>query len=194
MEQARERAGRDSVETALATWMAHLPGVDPAVEAARQRIRRLARLFDQVLDGAAAAHDLTVGDWEALSVLHRARAPHELSPTELATALGITSGTVSVRIDRLNKAGLVEPSPAGRADGRSRPIRLTPRGRDRWRAATAERTRHEHHLLADTLAFEELAQLNALLSVLLARFEAELGTAPTSGQRIDRPGGNDDPR
>lgn len=174
-----EQAGRrDSVETELTTWMAHLPGVDPAVEAARQRIRRISRHFDRVLDGSAAAHDLTVGDWEALSVLQRAGGP--LSPTELAATLGVTSGTMSVRIDRLTRAGLVEAGPAGRVDGRSRPVRLTRAGRDRWRAATAERTRREHQLLVDTLGPEELTQLNGLLSVLLVRFEGDPGPAPSS--------------
>lgn len=163
----------DSVESELATWMVHLPGVDPAVEGARQRIRRLARSFDRVLDLAASGHDLSVGDWEALSVLQRAGAPHELSPSRLASALGITSGTVSVRIERLTKAGLVEPSPDQRADGRSRPVRLTERGRDRWRAATEDRTRIEHRLLAGSLTSVELTQLNVLLAELLARFESD---------------------
>lgn len=172
----------DSVEAELATWMAHLPGVDVAVEAARQRIRRLARLFDRVLDDAASRHELTVGDWEALSVLQRAGPPHELSPTRLAAVLGITSGTASVRIERLTRAGLVEPAAPGHSDGRSRPIRLTARGHDRWRTATDERTRREHHLLADTLDPDQLARLNGLLGALLTRFEAELGTAPTHGQ------------
>lgn len=169
-------AEKDSVEAELRSWMAHLPGVDPAVEAARQRIRRLARLFDRVLDGAAAGHELTVGDWEALSVLQRAGPPHELSPTRLASTLGVTSGTMSVRIDRLTRAGLVEPASVGRADGRSRPVRLTTAGHDRWRAATDERTHREHQLLAGTLAPGDLVRLNALLAELLTRFERELGT------------------
>lgn len=182
VEPVDTRAARDSVAAELATWMAQLPGVDPAVEGARQRIRRLARLFDGVLDVAAAGHDLSVGDWEALSVLQRAGAPHELSPSHLATALGITSGTVSVRIERLTRAGLVEPSPDQRTDRRSRPVRLTVLGRDRWRAATRERTRIEHRLLADTLTVDQLARLNVLLAELLARFESD------PARLHDRPG------
>lgn len=173
-------AARDSVSIELAAWMAHLPGVDPGVEAVRQRIRRLARLFDQVLAAAAAEHDLTVGDWEALSVLQRAGPPHAGLPTQLALALGITSGTMSLRIDRLTRAGLVEPAPGEDVDGRSRPIRLTTQGRERWRAATDDRTRHEHRLLADTLHADELARLNDLLAVLLTRFETEFGRVPAS--------------
>ena len=136
--------------------MTHLPGTRPDVEAARQRIRRLARLFDEVLSDAAADHDLSVGDWEALSVLQRHGPPHEGLPTDMARTLGITSGTMSLRIDRLTRAGLVEPVPRGDGDGRSRPIRLTEDGRERWRLATRERTRIEHDLVAGTLTPERL--------------------------------------
>lgn len=178
----------DSVAGELGTWMTHLHGVEPDVEAARQRIRRLARLFDRVLSDAAAHHGLSVGDWEALSVLQRAGKPHELLPGQLAGALGVTSGTMSVRIDRLTRAGLVEPAPAGPADGRRRPVRLTTRGRDRWQAATDERTRREHDLLANTLEARDLDQLNRQLATLLSRFESELGRAPTHGHvGADRP-------
>lgn len=172
---------QDSVATDLDTWMAHLPEVQPNVEAARQRIRRLARLFDRVLAEAAERHKLSVGDWEALSVLQRAGEPHELLPGQLAAALGVTSGTMSLRIDRLTRAGLVEPASGRRVDGRRRPVRLTTQGRDRWRAATNERTRHEHDLLATSLEARDLDRLNSLLGALLSRFEGELGPAPTHG-------------
>lgn len=99
--------------------------------------------------------------------------PNEALPGDLARALGVTSGTVSLRIDRLTRAGLVEPARRDGADGRSRPVRLTVRGRERWRAATADRTRQEHHLLAGTLDPPQLADLNRLLAALLSRFEAE---------------------
>src|SRR5436309_8962361 len=95
-------------------------GVDTDIEAARQRIGRISRQFERVLARAAAAHQLTVGDLAALSALRRSGPPHVLTPKQLADTLGVTSGTISVRIDRLAKAELVEPVDA--ADGRSRPV------------------------------------------------------------------------
>jgi DNA-binding MarR family transcriptional regulator len=161
--------------------MAHMPGADPAVEAARQRIRRIARLFERVLTQAAEAHGLSVGDWEALSVLQRCGPPHERLPKQIAAALRITSGTMSVRIDRLTRAGLVEPAPNSSLDGRSRPIRLTERGSALWRAATDQRIDQEHRILAGALDPDGLAVLNPLLAQLLARFEDEFGPAPSHG-------------
>lgn len=175
-----EPTGLDSVSKELAAWMDQLPGVDPRIEAASERIRRIARLFGRVLTHTAAQHEMTVGDWESLSVLQRSGPPHEFSQKELAEELGVTSGTMSVRIERLTKSGLVEPGNA-RVDGRSRPVRLTTRGRDLWRAATEQRTAHEQRLLAGTLSTDELEQLDLLLGKLLTRFEGEFGPAPSHG-------------
>ncbi|HEY4023429.1 MAG TPA: MarR family transcriptional regulator [Pseudonocardiaceae bacterium] len=168
----------DSVDADLETWLDVMPAdVDPEVEAARQRIARIGRQFEQVLRRAAAQHQLTVGDWQALSVLHRSGEPNVLTPKELTDLLGVTSGTISVRIDRLSKAGLVEPVAA--ADGRSRPIRLTDKGRERWAAATKMRTDYEREIFSEALREAELAELNPLLRLLLSRFESEFGRTST---------------
>lgn len=170
----------DSVGRELSGWMDLLPGVDPGAEAASQRIRRISRLLGSVLARIAVEHELSVGDWESLSVLRRSGAPYECSPKKLAEKLGVTSGTMSVRIGRLAKAGLVE-SATSVGDGRNKPIRLTERGSGLWQAATERRTDYEQGLLADALTPGELEQLNPLLGKLLFRFEEDLGPAPTHG-------------
>lgn len=171
---------QDSVDAELDAWLEQMPeGVDAAIEAARQRIGRISRQFEQVLARAAAQHDLSVGDWQALSVLRRSGSPYVLTPKQLTTLLGVTSGTISVRIERLARAGLVEPVAA--ADGRSRPIRLTAKGHRRWSAATKARTEDEQRIFTRALGDAEMAELNPLLRALLRHFEAEFG--PTS--RVD---------
>ncbi|GAA0363317.1 MarR family transcriptional regulator [Actinoallomurus spadix] len=172
----------DSVGAELPQWIGQMPsGVDPGVEAARQRIGRIARLFERILERAADRESITVGDWAALSVLRRSGPPYERTPRQLADALGLTSGTISVRVDRLTRAGLVEPAPA--TDGRSRPVRLTDEGHRLWSAATARRTVEEHRLFGGALDADELDRLNALLGTLLLRLEQEFGPA----SRHDRP-------
>lgn len=180
MTKKREEAATDSVSEYISEWMAELPGVDAAVEAARQRIVGLARLLERQLASIAARHELTLGDWEALSALQRSGPPWELSPKDLAEMIGVTSGTMSVRIERLTRSGLIEPGSA-RTDGRSRPIRLTEHGRQRWRGATAERTAIEQQLLGSSLSALELKRLNPLLAKLLAQFESAAGPAPVHG-------------
>lgn len=170
----------DSVTRDLAEWMTELPGVDRDIEAARQRIAGLGRLLERGLGRIAPTHELSLGDWEALAVLQRAGPPYERTPNEIAHAIGVTSGTMSVRIERLANAGLIERGPT-RTDRRSRPIRLTSNGQKRWRAATADRTRIEQILIGDALNPTELDQLNILLAKLLHRLEDELSAAPTRG-------------
>nr|WP_237551315.1 MarR family transcriptional regulator [Streptomyces sp. SID8367] len=152
-----------------------MPEVDPLTEAARQRIGRLTRLFDRLLSKVAVDNALTAGDWAALSALQRSGPPFQASPTALAQQLGITSGTMSVRLARLVQAGLVESVAA--ADGRSKPVQLTTHGQNRWRAATKERTAREHVLFAEALSRDGLSDLNVLLGHLLARLEDEYGPA-----------------
>jgi DNA-binding MarR family transcriptional regulator len=150
----------DSVDRELATWLKEMTDVSPDVEAARQRIGRLARLFTRTLENVAAEHKLSVGDWEALSAIVRA---------------GGTSGTVSTRLNRLLAAGLVQV--VADADARSRPVQVTDEGRHRWTTATAGRTSAESELF-QALSPREIDALNGHLRTLLAAYESALGEAP----------------
>lgn len=168
---------RDSVERELGDWLAELPGVDRGIEAARMRLLRVARQSERMLAKIAAQHGLTLGDWETLSVLCRSGAPYAMTPSELLTALGVTSGTVSVRIERLQRAGLIEPA-GGSGDGRSRPVRLTAEGARRWQAATEARTAFEHSLFTRSFTPAQILRLNDLLRALMIELETELGPPP----------------
>jgi DNA-binding MarR family transcriptional regulator len=163
----------DSVDRELATWLKEMTDVSPDVEAARQRIGRLARLFTRTLENVAAEHKLSVGDWEALSAI--VRAGGTCTPTELGRALQLTSGTVSTRLNRLLAAGLVQV--VADADARSRPVQVTDEGRHRWTTATAGRTSAESELF-QALSPREIDALNGHLRTLLAAYESALGEAP----------------
>lgn len=102
-----------------------------------------------------------------------ARRPALRRRADRASAVGaVTSGTMNVRLERLQRAGLVEPAGTA-ADGRGRPVRLTVAGAARWQAATAERTAQEARLMTDALDPAELITLGRLLRKLAARVEAE---------------------
>src|SRR5947209_5512958 len=97
----RRRGAIDAVDRELNAWMAELPGVDEGVEAARMRLLRLGRQLERLLSEIAERFGMTLGDWETLSVLRREPERYQLPPTALAHALSVTSGTMSVRLDRL---------------------------------------------------------------------------------------------
>src|SRR5437763_2990232 len=149
----------DSGDRELEACLAELPGVDPLTEAARTRLLRLGRLLERVVAQTAESLGVTLGDLVALSVLRRAGRPYQLAPSVLAQALGITTGTMSVRLDRLLRAGLIEQVD-DESDGRSRPVRLTPLGHRRWEEATTSRTDLERKAIGETLGDRRLEQLN----------------------------------
>ena len=167
----------DSVDHELADWLAELHGVDAGIEAARMRLLRVARQSERMLSEIAKRFGLTLGDWETLSVLRRSGAPYAMTPSEIMNALGVTSGTVSVRIDRLQKSGLIEPAD-GSGDGRSRPVRLTDEGARRWQAATGARIAFERQLFSRAFTPGQILRLNDLLRALMIELEADLGPPP----------------
>ncbi|WP_068311413.1 MarR family winged helix-turn-helix transcriptional regulator [Polycladidibacter hongkongensis] len=69
---------------------------------------RIERLFAQ--------HKLKSGEFDVLATLRRAGAPFTLTPTQLYDTLMISSGGMTNRLDRLEKAGYLrrEPNPEDR--------------------------------------------------------------------------------
>lgn len=185
MEPKREHP-KDSLAREFDEWVSAIPGdIDAVSELVRQRIGRISRQFERVLAEVADDHEMSTGDWEALSVLARSSHGEEVTPTRLGKVLGLTSGTISVRIERLVSSGLIERTEG--MDKRQRPIRLTAAGQDAWGRATLARTAVESELMRESLTDHELDQLSDLLGTLLVRLESAYGPAPrhdmTRGRR-----------
>jgi DNA-binding MarR family transcriptional regulator len=90
-----------------------LPAVRPLVEAVQAELRDLGTAVDR-LDGAAAdCFGLNRTDMRCLELLGQADA---LAPTELANALGFTTGGITTVIDRMERAGYARrrPDPSDR--------------------------------------------------------------------------------
>jgi DNA-binding MarR family transcriptional regulator len=102
--------------------------------------------------------------------LRRAGQPYRLSPNALLQSLMITSGTMTNRIDHLERAGLVERG-HNPDDRRSVLISLTPNGLELIEKAVATHVANEHRLLAE-LAAADREQLAGLLRLLLVKFES----------------------
>ena len=164
----------DSVAVELERWLDQMPDVQPEVEAARQRIGRLARLFARVMQAVSVEQRVSVSDLETLSVIRRNG--DNVSPSRIAAELGLTSGSVSTRLRRLERAQLAEADSPDPQDGRVRRVRMTEEGLRTWRAGTARRVDREAELFS-VLDEPTLLALNQALASLLARFEREFGTA-----------------
>jgi DNA-binding MarR family transcriptional regulator len=89
-----------------------------------------------------------------------------LSPTRLYEAAMISSGGMTARLDRLERAGFIERRPDP-GDRRGKLIALTDAGRKVTDATLTKHVANEQRILA-TLTQAEQEKLNALLKKLIA--------------------------
>ena len=159
----------DYVARIQAEWSRERPDVDVAPQGVIGRLHRLAGFLTEELLVVYRRHGLGEGDFDVLATLRRAGAPYERAAGELADFTMVTTGGMTKRIDRLERAGLVTRR-ASEQDGRGRVVKLTERGRDVIDAAFTEHMRNERRLV-DQLTAQEAAQMERLLTKWLARFE-----------------------
>ena len=121
---------RDLVDEIVDGWRQRRPELDFSPLEVVSRVLRAAHHLQARLDKVAAAYGLShTGDLDVLTNLDRAAQPHERTPSELAEAQLVTAGGMTVRLDRLQRAGLIERRP-NPSDGRGVLVRLTPMGKE----------------------------------------------------------------
>jgi DNA-binding MarR family transcriptional regulator len=139
------------------------------------RLSLVRSYLDDELAAVYARFGLTTPDFAALVTL--ARLEHQgakVSQRRLAEELGLTSGTISVRVDRLAGQGLVDryPDPESR---RNVLLSLTSNGRARFEQIVPAHLANEARLLA-ALSDDERNLLADLLRKLLVEFQGSDGT------------------
>ncbi|MBZ6232340.1 MarR family transcriptional regulator [Streptomyces olivaceus] len=159
----------DRIASVQAAWRRERPDLDVAPQAVIGRLHRLAALLTEELCVVYRRHGLGEGDFDVLAALRRAGDPFERAPGELAAHTMVTTGAMTKRIDRLERAGLVTRRRAT-GDGRGRVVALTAAGRELIDQAFTEHMRNEHRLMS-ALSRDEASALEALLTAWLARVE-----------------------
>jgi DNA-binding MarR family transcriptional regulator len=157
----------DRADVAIEQWARERPDLPALPMAVLGRLFEAAeRVMRDHLNPLFADAGLQPGEFDVLATLRRSGAPYMLSPTRLYEAAMISSGGMTNRIDRLERAGLIERRPDPN-DRRGKLIALTAAGR---RVIDETITRHianEERLLS-VLTTAEQEKLNALLRKLLA--------------------------
>ena len=151
----------DHVGRIIAQWGVHRPDLDVSPMGLIGRLHRLAARLNEELRPVFAAAGLGDGDFDVLAALRRSGPPHELTPGELGSTTMVTSGAVTKRIDRLERAGLVTRT-VSEADARSRRVGLTAEGRRLVDELVERHVANEHRLVAG-LSEQERDQLARLL-------------------------------
>jgi DNA-binding MarR family transcriptional regulator len=161
---------RDDVDEILAAWRRERPDLDVAPLEVLSRVSRLARRLDLARGSAFSEQGLEAWAFDVLSALRRAGDPYELSPGQLVQQTLVTSGTMTNRVDRLERRGLVERRPDP-GDRRGVHVRLTHTGREVVDRAMAELITQENSMLGH-LSTADQRQLAGLLRRMLAPLEA----------------------
>jgi len=161
--------GMDHVSKILTQWNRERPDLDVGPMGVLGRIARLRSLLAQAIDAELAKHGLSSSSFDVLATLRRSGAPYRLSPGELLATTMVTSGTMTNRIDQLEKAGLVERQD-NPEDRRGVIIALTEKGFATVDAAVTAHVANQHRLIA-ALSREERKALDSLLEKFLGALE-----------------------
>lgn len=160
---------QDSIDRSLDRIIEQFPMIDREVEAAVDRMWTLSRHLERLWDSTAERFGLSQsGEYKVL--LRLRQAPEgKMRPGELSSCLMLSTGAMTNRLDRLERAGLVtrdrDPD-----DRRGVIVRLTDRGVEVIDGALAEQAKEEQRVMS-VLKPEEQRRLNALLRKLMLVFE-----------------------
>ena len=164
-------ATEDHVDRLRQQWARELPDLNTEPMAILGRAMRLTNMVRPSIEATFAGYGLDRGEFDVIATLRRSGPPYRLTPTEMYSLLMISSGGLTHRLVRLEKAGLVrrEPSPA---DGRSMLVALTEAGIALAEKAFRKDMASELEFLA-TLSPKERETLAGLLRKLVAGIESK---------------------
>jgi DNA-binding MarR family transcriptional regulator len=152
----------------IAGWRATRPELEIEPIAITARLARVQAVLSPRLETVFARYGMRGADFAVIATLIRL-ADESVSQRQLASELGLSAGTVSLRIDRLVQRGLAERRPDP-DDGRGALVSVTDRGRELFEACAPEHLANAHELLAG-LSEPERDQLGHLLGKLLYTLE-----------------------
>lgn len=159
----------DAVDVIIDQWKREIPELASENMALIGRLKRCATLLIPRLDEVFSRYDLSNGAFDVLATLRRAGAPYTLTPTELFASLMVTSGTMTTRLQKVQKRGWVEriPNPD---DARSMLVKLTDSGRELVEKVVFEHVENEWRIL-EGLPDKTRRQLDAGLAELMRVLE-----------------------
>lgn len=159
----------DHVDRILAQWRRERPDLDVGDMGLLGRIKRLSVHLGREVEKVLQEHGLSSSNFDVLATLRRSGRPYRLSPGDLLGTTMVSSGTMTNRIDQLEKAGLIERV-INPEDRRSVLIALTQKGFDCVEAAVTSHVANQHRLTGNLDTAEKTA-LDGLLKKFLSDFE-----------------------
>jgi DNA-binding MarR family transcriptional regulator len=162
----------DRIDSLVAQWADVHPGLDLEAMALVQRLDTAAALVRGRIAALAQGYGVSLEEGDILFTIRRAGSPG-LSPTALTDSLMVSSGTMTNRLDQLERKGLIErvPNPA---DRRAVQIELTAKATKLVDKAVAVHVDNEVEMLA-VLSEAERKRLDATLRKLIGHLADQAG-------------------
>ncbi|MBE1706963.1 MULTISPECIES: MarR family winged helix-turn-helix transcriptional regulator [Mesorhizobium] len=156
----------DRAAKAIEQWKRERPDLDVSPMGVLGRLNEASSLIARDrLAPLFAQFGLQAGEFDVLATLRRSGSPYALTPTDLYEATMVTSGAMTNRLDRLEKAGLILRGPHPN-DRRGIVVQLTGKGLTLIDEALTAHVANEHEILAG-LNDAERETLSRLLEKLI---------------------------
>ncbi|WP_448319158.1 MarR family winged helix-turn-helix transcriptional regulator [Streptomyces sp. CO7] len=168
---------RDGVDAIIEQWARERPDLRTPGMEIFGRIYRLARVMGERAERAYSAFGISRGEFDVLATLRRSGAPYTLSPRDLSTTLMLTTGGMTGRLDKLERAGLLARSPDP-DDRRGLRVSLTERGLALVDEAVGAGLAEQNQAVRDAFDDHRAAELAGMLRELLAATEHRAAHPP----------------
>lgn len=159
------------VKSAIAQWQREMPSLDLLPMEVVGYLKTSQLITRSQLEAFFKAHGLQLGEFDVLATLRRSGAPYALTPTQLFGTLMVSSGGMTNRLDRLERAGLIVRAP-NPEDRRGTLVSLTEQGLEMMNRLVPLHVENEARMLA-ALSRKEQETLGRLLGKLLDGLEGE---------------------
>ncbi|MFF7530728.1 MarR family winged helix-turn-helix transcriptional regulator [Streptomyces bobili] len=161
---------KDPVDAIVEQWAAERPDLDTTAMEVFGRVSRLARAMGDRMEKAYAGLGISRGEFDVLATLRRSGEPYTLSPRQLSATLMLTTGGMTGRLDKLERAGLLRRSPDPH-DRRGLQVTLTEQGLAVVEEAVGAGLAVQTEALTAALDAERAGHLAGLLRELLLATE-----------------------
>lgn len=167
---ATKKPRRLPVEDRLRMRSEHWPEAVTPIAHLMMRVYRLGGIIHATSMERAGAHGLSSAEFEVLVTLRGVPPPNELMPTDLYGAVLMSSGGLTKVLYGLERRGLVTRK-EGTQDRRSKPVRLTAKGRALAERAMSDVLETSRKLIMSGLSESEVERVTKVLRKLLTVLE-----------------------
>ncbi|MFG2113388.1 MarR family winged helix-turn-helix transcriptional regulator [Streptomyces sp. NPDC048718] len=157
----------DAVDAITDQWAVVRPDLETLPMAVFGRINRISAAIREEMGQAYKPYGMSLGEFDVLATLRRSGEPYTLSPRELTATLMITTGGMTGRLDKLERAGLITRNPDPN-DRRGLRVTLTDEARALVDQAVGAGLGRQRGAVEAALTPKEAEQLAGLLRKLLA--------------------------